>query len=137
MRQEQIELARHFWRNLAEGGTRLVEGGTGVGKSLAYLAAAIPFAMTSAADGDAQPIVISTRTKLLQDQLLRKDIAAAARFLGHAGLRAMSIKGRANYICSRRVAACGLPDDRLGRSRGVSSWSTELPRGASRSSAAS
>ena len=105
VRQEQIELARHFWRNLAEGGTRLVEGGTGVGKSLAYLAAAIPFAMTSAADGDAQPIVISTRTKLLQDQLLRKDIAAAARFLGHAGLRAMSIKGRANYICSKRVAA--------------------------------
>ena len=45
VRHEQIELARAFARNLARGETLLLEGGTGVGKSLAYLAAAIPFAM--------------------------------------------------------------------------------------------
>ena len=44
-RPEQITLMRSFFENLAGGGTLLIEGGTGVGKSLAYLAAAIPFAM--------------------------------------------------------------------------------------------
>ncbi len=46
-REEQIELARHFVRALDDGGVLLVEGGTGVGKSLAYLAAAIPFSIFS------------------------------------------------------------------------------------------
>ncbi len=108
VRHEQVELARHFTRNLARGGTLLLEGGTGVGKSFAYLAAAIPYVLAQheRAAGDSakrEPLVISTRTKLLQDQLLHKDIAAAARFLGYPGLRALSIKGRANYVCERRL----------------------------------
>lgn len=105
VRKEQIELARQFVLVLQDGGVAKLEGGTGVGKSLAYLAAAIPFAMARAAAGERAPVVLSTRTKLLQDQLLKKDIAAAARFLGHPGLRALSIKGRANYVCERRLAA--------------------------------
>jgi DNA polymerase III epsilon subunit family exonuclease len=103
VREEQIRLARHFVRNLEAGSVLLLEGGTGVGKSLAYLAAAIPFVMTPRAGGRRDPVVISTRTKLLQDQLLQKDIAAAARFLGWPGLRALSMKGRANYACARRL----------------------------------
>jgi len=103
VREAQIRLAREFARNLRDDGVLLLEGGTGVGKSLAYLAAAIPFAMARAAEGDGAPLVISTRTKLLQDQLLGKDIPAAARFLGHPGLRALSIKGRANYVCERKL----------------------------------
>jgi len=103
VREAQIELARQFVRTLRGGGVLLLEGGTGVGKSLAYLAATIPFAMERAAGGSRSPVVISTRTKLLQDQLLGKDIAAAARMLGHPGLRALSIKGRANYACARRL----------------------------------
>jgi len=102
VREEQIELARRFARNLAHGGTLLLEGGTGVGKSFAYLAAAIPFVLGRDDEGR-EPLVISTRTKLLQDQLLHKDIAAAARFLGYPELRALSIKGRANYLCERRL----------------------------------
>jgi Rad3-related DNA helicase/DNA polymerase III epsilon subunit-like protein len=103
VRKEQVDLARQFARNLDEGGTLLLEGGTGVGKSLAYLAAVIPFAMERAAGGEREPVVVSTRTKLLQDQLLKKDIGAAARMLGHSDLQAMSIKGRANYVCARRL----------------------------------
>ena len=103
VRDEQIRMARSFVRLLDAGGTLLLEGGTGVGKSLAYLAAAIPFAIERAAGGNHQPIVISTRTKLLQDQLLGKDIPAAAAMLGHPELRALSIKGRANYVCARRL----------------------------------
>jgi Rad3-related DNA helicase len=106
VREEQIRLSRRFVRNLAEGGVVLLEGGTGVGKSLAYLAAAIPFAMERSEAGERSPIVVSTRTKLLQDQLLAKDIGAAARMLGHPGVRALSIKGRANYACVRRLETC-------------------------------
>jgi ATP-dependent DNA helicase DinG len=103
VREEQVRLAVRFARNLADDEVLLAEGGTGVGKSLAYLAAAIPFAVARAETGARAPLVISTRTKLLQDQLLGKDIGAAARFLGHPELRALSIKGRANYVCARRL----------------------------------
>lgn len=121
VRAEQIELARAFARALRRGEIALLEGGTGVGKSLAYLAAAIPFAIERAERGERGTVVISTRTKLLQDQLLEKDIPAAARMLGHPDLRALSIKGRANYVCQRRleeVLAEGrqpnlFPEDRL------------------------
>jgi ATP-dependent DNA helicase DinG len=102
VREQQVRMAREFVRVLDEGGRLLLEGGTGVGKSLAYLAAVIPFAMERAAGGIREPIVVSTRTKLLQDQLLSKDIPAAAAMLGYPGLRAVSIKGRANYVCARR-----------------------------------
>ncbi len=110
MRESQVELALRFAATLAQGGRVLVEGGTGIGKSLAYLAAAIPFAiaqaeLAAATGARARPVVVSTRTKLLQDQLLAKDIPAAARLLGHPELRAVSIKGRANYACERRLAA--------------------------------
>jgi ATP-dependent DNA helicase DinG len=105
VREEQLELAREFVTVLADGGVARLEGGTGVGKSLAYLAAAIPFAVERWREGIKEPVVVSTRTKLLQDQLLQKDIAAAARFLGYPELRALSIKGRANYICERRLSA--------------------------------
>ena len=105
VREEQIQLAREFVRNLDGGGTLLLEGGTGVGKSLAYLAAVIPFAIHRRHSGIRGPLVISTRTKLLQDQLLRKDIGAAAAFLGYPEIRALSIKGRGNYVCERRLLA--------------------------------
>ena len=102
VREAQIDLAREFVRLLDEGGRLLLEGGTGVGKSLAYLAAAIPFAAERAAGGVRDPVVVSTRTKVLQDQLLTQDIPAAAAMLGYPELRALSIKGRANYLCRRR-----------------------------------
>jgi len=105
VRAEQLELTREFVRVLGDGGVARLEGGTGVGKSLAYLAAAIPFAIERFREGGKEPLLLSTRTKLLQDQLLEKDIAAAARFLGYPELRALSIKGRANYICERRLSA--------------------------------
>lgn len=105
VRREQLDLAREFFHLFDDGGIAKLEGGTGVGKSLAYLSVAIPFALSREAMGERTPVVLSTRTKLLQDQLLRKDIAAAARFLGHPGLRALSIKGRANYVCERRLSA--------------------------------
>ena len=110
VREQQVRMAREFAGILTSGGRLLLEGGTGVGKSLAYLAAAIPFAAERYDAGERGPVVVSTRTKLLQDQLLGKDIPAAAAMLGYPELRALSIKGRANYVCARRfevVAAEG------------------------------
>ena len=103
VREQQIQLARASYDASTDGGRLLLEGGTGVGKSLAYLAALIPFAIERAAGGIREPLLISTRTKLLQDQLLSKDIPAAAAMLGHPELRALSIKGRANYACAWRL----------------------------------
>ena len=77
---------------------RACEAGTGIGKTLAYLAVAIPFARATG-----QRVIISTSSKLLQAQLVEKDIPAAARLLGHADLRFTVMKGRANYICRRRL----------------------------------
>ena len=81
----------------------VVEGGTGVGKSMAYL---LPAALFAASKG--QRVVISTNTINLQEQLLRKDIPALIEILEGAGLvskgliQAASLKGRSNYLCLRR-----------------------------------
>ena len=74
------------------------EAGTGIGKTLAYLAVAIPFARHTG-----QQVILSTSSKLLQTQLLEKDIPAAARLLGYPDLRYTVMKGRANYVCRRRL----------------------------------
>ena len=79
---------------------RLAEAGTGIGKTLAYLAVAIPFARKTG-----EQVIISTATKLLQSQLIEKDIPSAARLLGYSDLRFTSMKGRANYLCRHRLDA--------------------------------
>ena len=90
-------------RAFAEGGHLMVEGGTGVGKSVAYLLPAILYAVANG-----KRVVVSTNTINLQEQLLQKDIPALAEALEQAGeinegqLRAVSLKGRANYFCIRR-----------------------------------
>lgn len=74
------------------------EAGTGIGKTLGYLAAAIPFARERG-----EQVVVSTSSKLLQTQLLEKDIPAAAALLGYPDLAFTVMKGRANYVCRRRL----------------------------------
>ena len=81
----------------------IIEGGTGVGKSLAYL---LPAALFALAKG--QRVVVSTNTINLQEQLTGKDIPALQRVLEESGalapgaLRVALLKGRANYLCLRR-----------------------------------
>lgn len=74
----------------------IVEAGTGVGKSLAYLLPAVMFAHRNGV-----PVVVSTHTIALQDQLLSKDIPALLQALG-LEIRIAQIKGRTNYLCLRR-----------------------------------
>ncbi|MEO6399062.1 MAG: helicase C-terminal domain-containing protein [Tepidiformaceae bacterium] len=106
-RTEQREMAEAVRLVLSEGGHLMVEAGTGVGKSLAYL---VPAALHALRNGER--VVISTNTHQLQEQLLAKDIPALKRILVAAGaiadeedLRASVLKGRSNYLCLRRWVA--------------------------------
>jgi DNA polymerase-3 subunit epsilon/ATP-dependent DNA helicase DinG len=77
----------------------LVEAGTGTGKSVAYL---LPAAYFAAQNG--QRVIISSNTINLQDQLYNKDVPDLQRILPISFSVAM-LKGRANYICLRRLTA--------------------------------
>jgi ATP-dependent DNA helicase DinG len=97
-RREQIEMAAAVEEALAEGRHLLVEAGTGVGKSFAYL---VPLLLHLARGGG--PAVVSTRTIALQEQLLGKDIPFLLGTLGLGGIKVALAKGRGNYVCLRRL----------------------------------
>ena len=103
-RPQQRDMAAAVGQAMANGGHWLIEAGTGVGKSLAYL---IPAALHALQNGER--VVVSTNTIALQEQLLKKDIPALRAMLKRAGviaeetdLRASLLKGRSNYLCLRR-----------------------------------
>src|SRR5258706_475464 len=98
-RPGQREMARLWSEALQEGGTLVVEAPTGIGKSLAYLLPALLRRVRGSG-----PVVVSTCTKALQDQLLRRDVPLACRAIG-APLRVVALKGRQNYLCRRRAEA--------------------------------
>ncbi|HML97304.1 MAG TPA: exonuclease domain-containing protein [Tepidiformaceae bacterium] len=106
-RPEQREMAEAVRKAFSGGGHYLIEAGTGVGKSLAYL---LPAAIDAVRNG--RRVVVSTNTIALQEQLLAKDIPALRRILVQAGfiadeqeLRASLLKGRSNYLCLQRWIA--------------------------------
>ena len=78
----------------------MIEAGTGVGKSLAYLVPSILWAATNDT-----PVVVSTATRNLQSQLISSDIPRALEILGDgaAKFKVALLKGRANYLCLRAV----------------------------------
>jgi ATP-dependent DNA helicase DinG len=96
-RPEQVEMLKEVGKSLSEGQHLLVEAGTGVGKSFAYL---IPAAFFAVENGTR--VLISTNTINLQDQLINKDIPDMSKALG-IDVRASVLKGRSNYLCPRRV----------------------------------
>ncbi len=104
-RPEQVRMAHAVGIAIAEGQHLVVEAGTGVGKSLAYL---VPSALH--ASRNSARTVISTNTINLQEQLTAQDIPLARRILADAGiseedLRVAQLKGRQNYLCLLRWAA--------------------------------
>ncbi len=74
-----------------------VEAGTGVGKSLAYLIPAILFAVANK-----KKAVVSTHTINLQEQLTEKDLPMLQQILP-VKFQFTMLKGRANYLCTRRL----------------------------------
>lgn len=96
-RAEQLEMTRRVARTLEWGGVLLVEAGTGTGKSLAYLVPAIHWARRNE-----RPVVVSTQTINLQEQLVGTDLPFLAAHLG-IEFRAVLVKGRGNYLCVRKA----------------------------------
>ncbi len=88
-REGQLRMARLIERGFLENVHTIVEAGTGVGKSLAYL---VPALRAGAR------VVISTGTIALQEQLVRKDIPLVTRALG-IDARVVLLKGRNHYLC--------------------------------------
>jgi ATP-dependent DNA helicase DinG len=96
-RPQQQEMAAGVAQALEEERHLVVEAGTGVGKSLAYLAPAILFARAQH-----KKAIVSTHTINLQEQLLYKDIPILKKILP-VEFDAALIKGRQNYLCPRRL----------------------------------
>jgi ATP-dependent DNA helicase DinG len=101
-RPQQQEMAMAVARALQNRGHLAVEAGTGVGKSLAYLVPAILFAVA-----EKKKAVVSTHTINLQEQLTEKDLPMLADVLGALPVPVKfsfsMLKGRANYLCTRRL----------------------------------
>jgi ATP-dependent DNA helicase DinG len=96
-RPQQVEMLRAVTQAFSTGSHLLVEAGTGTGKSYAYLVPAALWALQNNTR-----VVISTNTINLQDQLIKKDIPDL-RSAMNIDLRAVVVKGRANYLCPRRL----------------------------------
>jgi len=99
-RPGQLDMARAVTRAFNSREHLMIEAGTGVGKSLAYLVPAVQWSFVNDT-----PVVISTATRNLQSQLISSDLPRAAQTLGEsaAKFRATILKGRANYICLRML----------------------------------
>src|SRR5213596_1224922 len=96
-RPQQQEMAASVAQALEEERHLVVEAGTGVGKSLAYLVPSILFALEQH-----KKAIISTHTINLQEQLLHKDIPILKKVLP-VEFEAALMKGRQNYLCPRRL----------------------------------
>jgi ATP-dependent DNA helicase DinG len=96
-RPEQVDMLRAVTNALSYGSHLMVEAGTGVGKSYAYLVPAALFALQNNTR-----VVVSTNTINLQDQLIQRDLPNLCQAL-NLDLRFSVLKGRSNYLCPRRL----------------------------------
>ena len=93
-RSGQLEMAQAVSEVLESGGTLVVEAGTGVGKTFAYL---VPVLLSG------QRALLSTATKALQDQLFARDLPRLIKVL-NLPVRVALLKGRSSYLCIHRMA---------------------------------
>jgi len=120
-REAQLAFAHDVARALDHGGILLAEAPTGVGKSLGYLVPALLWSRR-----EREPVVISTHTKQLQNQLTDVDAPRLAAMFETAP-RVVRLKGRANYLCPRRWRLYVAEHKKKGKSstaaeRGAAGW---------------
>ncbi|NBR86511.1 MAG: ATP-dependent DNA helicase, partial [Verrucomicrobia bacterium] len=133
-RPEQQQMAVAVARALVSNEHLVVEAGTGVGKSLAYLIPSILFAVAKQ-----KKAIVCTHTINLQEQLTQKDLPMLAAVLGALPVPVKfsyaMLKGRANYLCSRRLHKAMQQADALFTSpeieelKRVHEWSKETKDG--------
>lgn len=95
-RPQQEMMTREVAGAFNEGKYLLIEAGTGVGKSIAYLLPAVLWSVRNK-----ERVVVATNTINLQEQLWSKDIPVLAGVINEP-FRASLAKGRQNYLCLRR-----------------------------------
>ena len=93
-RSGQTEMALAVAETISNGGELVVEAGTGVGKTFAYL---VPVLLCG------QRALVSTATKALQDQLFSRDIPNLVEVL-KLPIRVALLKGRGSYLCTLRLS---------------------------------
>jgi ATP-dependent DNA helicase DinG len=94
-RAEQRQMSAAVARALEDERPLIVEAGTGTGKTLAYLIPAL---------ASGKRVVVSTGTRALQDQIARHDVPLLRSILARP-FSAVVLKGVANYVCRRKLAA--------------------------------
>ena len=92
-REGQGEMAIDICNAIDRKKNLIIEAGTGIGKTFAYLAPALM---------SGKKIIISTGTKTLQDQLYKRDLPLIAKVLGRPVSTSL-LKGRSNYLCLHRL----------------------------------
>src|SRR5487761_290729 len=97
-REQQLQMADAVGEAIAERRHLMVEAGTGVGKSFAYL---VPAILAASANKECR-VVISTHTISLQEQLVLKDIPFLQGVMPQQ-FNATLVKGRSNYLSLRRL----------------------------------
>lgn len=107
-RDGQIAMADAVAESLSSGTHLLVQAGTGTGKSLAYLVPAIDHSVNTG-----EPVMISTATLALQNQIMTSDlpkvVAALESEIPNAP-RVALLKGRRNYVCKHKLDG-GYPEE--------------------------
>lgn len=98
IRPQQLEMAEAVSQAIADPHHLMVEAGTGVGKSFAYL---VPAILAATSQKDCR-VVVSTHTISLQEQLIKKDIPFLQEVMPRE-FKAVLVKGRSNYISLRRL----------------------------------
>lgn len=126
-RQPQIQMSEAVRENLKQKLHLFCEAGTGTGKSYAFLIPAIEAAISGQ-----NPVVISTNTIALQEQIFRKDIPDLKKYLGLPNLRVVLRKGRGNYLSLRRMKNAQNYDwdvDQIPQIEDIETWSTQSVSG--------
>lgn len=111
-RRQQTEMAKAVQNALNKSKHLIVEAGTGVGKSFAYLIPAIYYAVQNK-----KKVIISTYTISLQEQLVFKDVPFLKKILPFE-FNVSIVKGRSNYLSLRRLNQALLNSDDLFENKG-------------------
>jgi ATP-dependent DNA helicase DinG len=98
VRTGQAEMAVEVAHTMESGGVLIVEAGTGIGKTYAYL---VPAFLSG------ERVLVSTATKALQDQLYKTDIPKLLAMLA-VPIRVALLKGRSSYLCLNRLNSARL-----------------------------
>lgn len=131
-RPSQRDMAAYIADAYNDGGIQLLEAGTGVGKSFAYLVPALAWARANG-----ERTVVSTNTINLQEQLVGKDLPMLRRALAteeHTPSFAL-LKGWRNYLCLARLASAEaaqrtlLEQEHLAELYDLSAWAAHTADG--------